>query len=134
LSLWNEERRRLTAVYNDALGDCPGVRLLGTRPGSVCHLYVIRVEKRARLREHLAKHGIGSAVHYPIPLHLHPAFAGCGLKRGDLPRVEKACREILSLPLWPGLGNGISQVAGRVREFYGCSTRTKPSPSLNSKN
>ena len=119
LDLWNEERRRLTAVYNEALRDCVGVRLLDTRPGSVCHLYVVKAKKRAHLRDHLARHGIGTGIHYPVPLHLHPAFADCGLKRGDLPRAEKACREILSLPMWPGLSEHTAvEIAGRIREFY----------------
>lgn len=119
LDPWNEERRRLTAVYNEALRDCVGVRPLDTRPGSVCHLYVVKAKKRARLRDHLARHGIGTGIHYPVPLHLHPAFADCGLKRGDLPRAEKACREILSLPMWPGLREHTAvEIAGRIREFY----------------
>jgi dTDP-3-amino-3,4,6-trideoxy-alpha-D-glucose transaminase len=119
LGQWNQERRRLTATYNDALRDCPGVRLLDTRSGSVCHLYVIKADKRARLREYLTTHGIGTAVHYPVPLHLHPAFAECGLKRGALPRAEAACRKILSLPLWPGLEKRtVMQIADRVRLFY----------------
>jgi dTDP-3-amino-3,4,6-trideoxy-alpha-D-glucose transaminase len=124
LSRWNEERRKLVATYNNALRDCAGVRLLAIRPGSVCHLYVIEVEKRARLREYLRTHGIGTAVHYPVPLHLHPAFADCGLRRGDLPQAEKACRKILSLPLWPGLEDRmVMQITDRVREFYRTGSR-----------
>ena len=63
--------------------------------------------------------GITTAVHYPQPLHLHPAFAGCGAKRGSLPQAEKACREILSLPLWPYMPeSAVLLVAEQVREFY----------------
>jgi dTDP-3-amino-3,4,6-trideoxy-alpha-D-glucose transaminase len=124
LGKWNEERRRLSLIYTDALRGCPGVRLLPGRPGSVCHLYVIRAERRTRLRDHLAKHGIGTAVHYPVPLHLHPAFADCGLRRGDLPRAEEACRKILSLPLWPGMSKQtVAEIAGRIRQFYRTGSR-----------
>jgi len=84
---------------------------------------VVRAEKRQRLREYLAQHGIGTAVHYPVPLHLHPAFRECGLRRGDLPRAERACREILSLPEIPktlvvvGSGAVGSEFASIFRTF-----------------
>lgn len=119
LAGWNEQRRGVAAVYDEAMADCPGVRLVKRTHESVCHLYVIRAEKRDRLREFLAGRGVGTAVHYPVPLHLHPAFAGCGLKRGDLPHAEKACKEIVSLPVWPGLTEAQAvEVAEGVREFY----------------
>jgi len=82
-------------------------------------LYVVRAARRDRLRQHLAKHGIMTGVHYPIPLHLQPAFAVAGMKRGDLPVAERACREIVSLPLWPYMpDSAVAEVAERVREFY----------------
>ncbi len=118
LEEWNAHRARIASLYDEALRDCPGVRLL-KRAGSVHHLYVIRVARRERLREHLAGHGIGAAVHYPVPLHLQPAFHDCGLKRGALPVAEKACREILSLPLWPYMPEAAAEeVAGRILSFY----------------
>lgn len=118
LEEWNAWRARLAALYDAALKDCPAVRLLD-RHGSVHHLYVIRVRGRERLRRYLAEHGIATAVHYPVPLHLQPAFRDCGLKRGDLPVVERACREILSLPLWPYMPEAFAEeVAGRILDFY----------------
>lgn len=118
LAEWNAHRERIAAIYNQALADCPGVRLLPYPAGSVCHLYVVRVRRREALRRHLAAHGIGTAVHYPVPLHLQPAFRDCGLKHGDLPRAERACREILSLPLWPYMPEEFAcEVADRVRSF-----------------
>lgn len=120
LAEWNASRVRLAALYDQALDGCRGVRPLGRRDGSVCHLYVVRVARREHLRRHLAQHGIMTGVHYPVPLHLQPAFAGCGLKRGDLPVTERACREIVSLPLWPNMtDSAVEQVAQRVREFCG---------------
>jgi dTDP-4-amino-4,6-dideoxygalactose transaminase len=109
----------LAARYDEGLRECEGVRRVKTGPGSVNHLYVIRAKKRDKLRKHLSAKGIGSGVHYPRPLHLHPAFHGNGLKRGDLPQAERACREVLSLPLWPHLSfDSVEQVVEAVRSFY----------------
>ena len=119
LAEWNAERAKLARVYDEALAVCGGIRLLARRPGSVCHLYVVRAKRRDALREFLNTREIATGVHYPMPLHLHPAFREFGPKRGALPIAEKACREILSLPLWPGLGEAaVEEVAAAVREFY----------------
>lgn len=116
---WNQRRVRLAALYDQALAGCDGVRPVGRRAGSVCHLYVVRAARRNRLREFLAERGVMTAVHSPVPLHLQPAFRDCGLKRGALPVAEQACREVLSLPLWPYMPEtAVEEVAARVREFY----------------
>lgn len=116
---WNEQRRQIASRYDAALAGCRGVRPVVRTAESVCHLYVIRAARRDRLRQYLAERGIGTGIHYPVPMHLHPTFADCGLKRGDLPHAEKACKEIVSLPVWPGLTlDQAEEVAGRVREFY----------------
>ncbi|MGH9628295.1 MAG: DegT/DnrJ/EryC1/StrS family aminotransferase, partial [Bryobacteraceae bacterium] len=85
---WNAQRSHTASLYDDQLRDCPGVRLVKRWPCSVHHLYVLRVRRRDSLREFLASKGIGTGVHYPVPLHLHPAFKNCGLRRGDLPNAE----------------------------------------------
>jgi dTDP-3-amino-3,4,6-trideoxy-alpha-D-glucose transaminase len=119
LGEWNDWRRRVAAQYDQELRDCPGIRLLKRDERSVCHLYVIRAAKRDRLREALAQQGIGTGIHYPMPMHLHPAFAANGLKRGDLPHTERAAREIVSLPVWPYLSkDDVSRVAEAIRRFY----------------
>ena len=116
---WNQRRVRLAALYDQALAGCDGVRPVGRRAGSVCHLYVVRAARRNRLREFLAERGVITGVHYPVPLDLQPAFRDCGLKRGALPVAEQACREVLSLPLWPYMPEtAVEEVAARVREFY----------------
>jgi len=118
LAEWNAQRARIAALYDEALRDCPGVRLLN-REGSVHHLYVIRVRQREKLRGYLAAHGIATAIHYPVPLHLQPAFRDCGARRGDLPVAERACRQILSLPLWPYMPEAaVEEVAARIWDFY----------------
>jgi dTDP-4-amino-4,6-dideoxygalactose transaminase len=120
LTAWNAERARIAANYDSLLAGCDGVRPVSRRPGSVCHLYVIRALHRERLRKFLRERGVATGIHYPVPLHLQPAFSEFGPKRGQLPVAERACREIVSLPLWPGMAGAIvNEVAGRVREFYG---------------
>lgn len=118
LQSWNADRARLAARYDAALAGCPGVRLLNRVAGSVNHLYVIRAAKRERLRGHLAKRGIQTAIHYPVPLHAQPAFREfAGSRR--FPNAERACRRILSLPLWPLMPEEFAdRVAGEIRAFY----------------
>jgi dTDP-4-amino-4,6-dideoxygalactose transaminase len=69
----------------------------------VHHLYVIRVDDRDGLMNHLKKVGIGSGIHYPIPLHLQKAYAALKYRQGDFPAAEKAAAEIVSLPMFPQL-------------------------------
>lgn len=116
---WNRERVEYGRLYDEGLRDVPGIRIPRREECSVCHLYVVRADRREALRDCLASVGIGTGVHYPVPLHLHPAFASCGLKKGDLPHAEKASTEIVSLPLWTGLGtDSVSRVVEAVRDFY----------------
>jgi dTDP-4-amino-4,6-dideoxygalactose transaminase len=119
LEEWNADRRRLSNLYDEALADCPDIRPVKTNQESVRHLYVIRARRRDALRSYLMAKDIGSGVHYPLPLHLMPAFKEAGLRKGDLPHAERACREILSLPLWPRMPDSmIIQVAETVAQFY----------------
>lgn len=119
LDAWNAARAQIARLYDEALAGCPGVGLVRRHACSVCHLYVIRAARRERLRTYLAERGIATGVHYPAPLHLHPAFAGNGLRRGDLPHAERAAREIVSLPLYPFLAaDDAARVAAAIRAFY----------------
>ena len=121
LAAWNRQRAQICALYDELLSDCAGIRPVPRRAGSACHLYVVRAQRRERLRQHLTACGIATGVHYPVPLHLHPAFRDCGHRRGDFPAAERACREILSLPAWPGMPHAmVEEVAARVRAFYRC--------------
>jgi dTDP-4-amino-4,6-dideoxygalactose transaminase len=116
---WNGWRRRIAAAYSEMLAGVDGVRLVRTSEESVRHIYAIRAKRRDKLREWLAANGIGTGVHYPVPLNLMPAFRDSGLKRGDLPNAEKACQEVVSLPLWPYLSEDDTRfVAEKVRQFY----------------
>ncbi len=100
LEEWNRQRRRLARYYAGRLGLPVGG--LAPEGEHVFHLYVIRERRRSALRQFLLRGGIGTSIHYPQPLHLQPAFGGPGA-RGTFPVAERACREILSLPLHPYL-------------------------------
>jgi dTDP-3-amino-3,4,6-trideoxy-alpha-D-glucose transaminase len=120
LQQWTAQRRALAAVYDEMLAGVDGVGLVRRTAEAVCHLYVIRAKKRNPLREHLGKLGIGTGIHYPVPLHLHPAFAAAKQRKGSLPHAERAAQEIVSLPLWPQLPvEAVREVADAVRKFYG---------------
>jgi dTDP-3-amino-3,4,6-trideoxy-alpha-D-glucose transaminase len=117
LAEWNADRVRLAALYDAALADCRGVRPVVRRAGSVCHLYVIRAARRDRLRKFLAERGVMTGVHYPVPLHRMRPFQDGRVK--SFPEAERACREIVSLPLWPGMPEvAVDEVAARIGEFY----------------
>jgi dTDP-3-amino-3,4,6-trideoxy-alpha-D-glucose transaminase len=119
LADWNERRRSKARLYTDLLEDCEGVRIVPQQAGSVYHLFVIRVEQRHKLRAFLSRAGVGTGVHYPVPLHLHPAFRTKGVMRGAFPNAEKACREVLSLPMGPYVSDAqVIYVAEQVRAFY----------------
>ena len=118
LNAWNQQRAKLAALYDKAFKDCGAVQPVRRVEGGVVHLYVIRVRKRDQLRRHLEGLGIATAIHYPVPLHLHPAFAKATRKRGYLPHAERAAKEIVSLPLWPGMTEvAVDEVSQAVIKF-----------------
>ena len=78
LGEWNEDRPRMASFYYEALRDCPGLRIVERTADSVCHLYVVRAEKRDRLREFLSNKGIGTGVHYRFFVICTPLFAIAG--------------------------------------------------------
>lgn len=119
LAGWNARRARLASLYLDELAGIDGVRPVSVSGESVWHLFVVRAKRRDKLRDYLAKHGIATGVHYPVPLHLMPAFRDSGVRRGSLPNAERAAKEIVSLPLWPLMEeSAVAEVAERIRRFY----------------
>ena len=120
LSDWTAARRRLAHLYHDGLKGLP-LRLPplgggGTDP--VFHLFTVRLERRDALAEHLKRQGIGSGAYYPIPIHLQPAYAGAPA-RVPLPISDRACREVLSLPMFAELAeNDAARVCEAVRGFF----------------
>ena len=118
LAAWTDRRRALAARYHEGLAG-GGVELPVEQPyaRAVYHLYVIRHPRRDALAAALKERGIGTLVHYPIPLHLQPAFAELGLRRGDFPVAERAAGEILSIPLFPEMTDGQAEAVIRaIRE------------------
>jgi dTDP-4-amino-4,6-dideoxygalactose transaminase len=106
LAVWNEERRAAARRYDELLGSGAAQVGLPFEPEwakSVYHLYVTRVANRATIQESLGKVGIGTGIHYPVPLHLQKAYQRLGYKTGDFPVAEEVATETLSLPMFPGI-------------------------------
>jgi dTDP-4-amino-4,6-dideoxygalactose transaminase len=122
LPSWNDGRRRVAALYNDALSDVSEIRLPTEASDArhVYHLFVVRTERRDDLQVYLAKHQIATGLHYPLPLHLQNAYAARGWKRGDFPVSEHAAEHGISLPMFPELTEPqIERVANAIRSFFG---------------
>ncbi|MGI8551040.1 MAG: DegT/DnrJ/EryC1/StrS family aminotransferase, partial [Dehalococcoidia bacterium] len=104
LERWNQDRRAQAARYLKILSDAP-VRLPSVAEDEepCWHLFVVASDEREVLRNHLRAAGVGSDIHYPMPVHLQPAYAGFGNGPGSLPVSERLATTVLSLPLFPGL-------------------------------
>ena len=103
LAEWNERRRQAAELYRDRLSGVQEIILPQEAPGRkhVYHLFVVRLPDREKARQYLSEQGIGVGLHYPIPLHLQPAYRDLGWKPGDFPEAEAAAGAILSLPMFP---------------------------------
>ena len=83
------------------------------------HLYVVRTKERDNLQSFLANKGVGTLIHYPIPMHLQEAYSHLGYKNGDFPIAEEIANTCLSLPIWPGMKKEeVDYVASCIKEFY----------------
>jgi dTDP-4-amino-4,6-dideoxygalactose transaminase len=119
LEAWTEARRANAARYDELLHDCD-LTLPTAAPGGrhVYHLYTIRSNNRDILQKHLAGIGIPTAVHYPLPLHLLPAYADVRYPRGSFPVAESCAQTVLSLPIHSFLSShDLQQVATTIRAF-----------------
>jgi dTDP-4-amino-4,6-dideoxygalactose transaminase len=121
LDAWNARRRQHAARYHELLRHLPlGLPELIENGAHVYHQYVVRAEGRDAVREELAARGIGTGVHYPIPVHLQPACSFLGYAAGDLPHTERIAQEVLSLPMYPELTEAqLQDVAGALRAAVG---------------
>ena len=121
LDRWNAARRAAAAHYGKALEGLP--LILPVEPDyaePIYHIYAVRATDRESLRRGLGDRGIGTGLHYPVPLHLQEAYQHLGHTRGDFPRTEESARTVLSLPMHPGLRlDQIQQVAQACREILG---------------
>jgi dTDP-4-amino-4,6-dideoxygalactose transaminase len=121
LANWNESRRQLAHRYHELLADLKdsvGIPREAEWTKGVYHLYVVRVQDREALQAFLSEAGIGTGIHYPIPLHLQKAYQHLGYKKGDFPVTERVASEIVSLPMYPQLQpNQQAQVVNKLKEF-----------------
>lgn len=124
LDEWNDSRRKNAQLYDKLFEDLDKNGQL-TIPVEkkdrrhVYNIYNIRVKGRDKLRELLASRGIVAAVYYPVPLHLQPVYSRLGWKKGDFPVSEKACEEVLALPVFPELNEDeIKYVAKEIIEWF----------------
>lgn len=122
LSSWNSSRRKAAKMYDELLAGHrkvePPLEFDGRE--HVYHLYVVRHAKRDKLREFLAKNGIGTGIHYPVPIHLQQAYAHLRHKKGSFPETERAARQMLSLPMFPEITTEeIEYVCSTIRSFDG---------------
>jgi dTDP-4-amino-4,6-dideoxygalactose transaminase len=133
LGQWNEKRRECAAVYRRILAPLAESIGLPFEPSwsrAVYHLYVIRYADRAGLQTHLNVCGVGTAIHYPIPLHSQKAYQGLGYREGDFPVTEEIAPQILSLPMYAQLRpDQQEKVAEAIAEFV---ARQQPSHAIAS--
>ena len=101
LTRTDEVRRQVEEIFSEIL-DAENIVLPRTLEGNehIWHLYVIRIRDRDRVLKELHAAGIGAGIHYPVPVHLTPAFAGLGYPEGTFPVAEQTAGELLSLPLF----------------------------------
>jgi dTDP-4-amino-4,6-dideoxygalactose transaminase len=119
LDQWIDLRRQLASAYNRLLADSKVITPVEpVNYKHVYHLYVIRSENRNALQAQLKERGIGTAIHYPNPVHLQPFYSKGVDRHGQFPVAERLCTEILSLPIYPELTEEqVEVVASEIREF-----------------
>ncbi|HEY6361803.1 MAG TPA: DegT/DnrJ/EryC1/StrS family aminotransferase [Vicinamibacterales bacterium] len=131
LDRWTEARRTRAAFYGRLLSDSP-LRLPVERAGCrhVYHLYTVRVADRDRFQACLRERGVDTGMHYPIPVHLQPAHADLGYRRGEFPESEQAAAEVLSLPMFAELTDG--QVEAVAAAVGACARQPDSTPNSRS--
>jgi dTDP-4-amino-4,6-dideoxygalactose transaminase len=129
---WNAQRRERAAEYNRLLASCDAV-ICPYEPSwsrAVYHLYVVRTTDRDGLMSHLKAAGIGTGIHYPVPLHMQRAYSWLNYRKSDLPAASRVAAEILSLPMFPQLKFAQQvHVAEQIAKFTAYSLRKAAVPS-----
>lgn len=121
LDTWNEGRRRLARRYTERLAGLPlALPQEAAYAEPVYHLYVIRTQRRDELQAYLHGQGVATGIHYPIPIHQQLAYAHLGYPAGSFPVTEQQAPQLLSLPMYPELGDdAVDYVTETIAEFYG---------------
>lgn len=121
LPAWNLERQAIAARYRkglEAMGDLI-LPALGREVDHVYHLFVVRTAQRDALRQFLSERGVETLIHYPVPIHLQPAYQELGYQVGDFPITEELALTSLSLPIYPGLSEAaVDYVCASIEAFY----------------
>jgi dTDP-4-amino-4,6-dideoxygalactose transaminase len=118
---WNEQRLAAAATYHQLLANMPDIILPAIADGAthVYHLFVIRAKQRDELQAYLSEHGVGTLIHYPVPIHLQEAYKNFNYKKGDFPIAEEIADTALSLPMYPGIATDeIEFVCKQVKDFF----------------
>lgn len=120
LDKWNARRRELANLYFDLLSASPLILPSQPQDGEhVFHQFVIRHSRRNEVQAHLRAHGIHTLIHYPVPVHLQPAYANLNPMDGTLSKSERAAHEVLSLPMFPELTEEeVRRVSRGIVEFF----------------
>jgi dTDP-4-amino-4,6-dideoxygalactose transaminase len=122
LAGWTEARRTNAQRYRKLFQEMRLVKHVSLPedvPGHVYNQFVVRVPDRDRLREFLRDCGVGTAIYYPLPLHLQECFKELGYRKGDFPQAEIAASESLALPMYPELTDAQQRyVVSQIKEFY----------------
>lgn len=121
LTKWNRKRLQHAIYYNSLLHGIPDIAIPTIEPSTthIFHQYTIQTKRRDPLKEFLQHHDIPTMIYYPLPLHLQPAFAYLGYKKGDFPEAEKASKEVLSFPIYPEISKrDQNTVVKKIREFF----------------
>ena len=116
---WIAARRANAAYYQQQLGNVVQIPRDKANEFAVYHTFIVQADRRDDLQRYLKDHRIGTAIHYPIPIHLQEAARGLGYKPGDFPVTERQSQRILSLPIYPELTDVQKQaVVEAIRAFY----------------
>jgi dTDP-4-amino-4,6-dideoxygalactose transaminase len=130
LAEWNAQRRERAAEYNRLFTSTRNLTVLPHEPSwsrAIYHLYVVRTQDREGLMAHLKAVGIGTGIHYPIPLHLQKAYDSFGYAPGDFPVCEAVSAQIVSLPMFPQLtSEQQARVAEEIFRFLQIADAPKP--------
>lgn len=121
LHQWTEQRRQNARYYHRRLGTIPQVQIPPEKDYEKCvyHTFVVQVERREELRHFLTEQGIGTAIHYPVPIHLSTVGKELGYAEGSFPIAERQAKKILSLPIHQGLTeNHLAHISDKIEQFY----------------
>jgi dTDP-4-amino-4,6-dideoxygalactose transaminase len=118
---WTRQRQLIASWYDLALKDLDDLVLpkIASKAEHVYHLYVIRSSERDKLQEHLHNSGIGTLIHYPIPIHMQKSYNHLNYKKGSFPIAETIAESCLSLPIWPGMSEShVQQIVDVLRKYF----------------